>query len=282
MRSASSLSATLALGLVLGGCTAGSPTASSPSQQRRATTSTSTETSTDTSTRTSAPGTTAPTAPPSRMPSASPTHTPVPSRPPTRATPAAPTSYRVDVVPRGEHHPDDLVQDPSGALLYTDYTNGAISRLNADGSATVLHRGLPGPEGMVFLSDGTLVVAEEDANRLVAFAPGRSTPTVLAALPGTSVKATCHQGVDGIAWDPTTKTLVVPDPVTGTVYRISPDGAARPVLARGFVHPVGAAGGPDGSVYVADECAGGVWRLGRGGSRARVAEAVMPDDLAFD
>jgi sugar lactone lactonase YvrE len=216
------------------------------------------------------------------MPSASPTHTTAASPPPTSTTRATPAGYRVDVVHRAGDHPDDLVQDPSGALLYSDYTNGTISRLNPDGSSTVLHRGLPGPEGMVFLRDGTLVVAEEDANRLVAFAPGQSTPTVLATLPGTSVKATCHQGVDGIAWDATTTSLVVPDPVTGTVYRISPDGATRSVLARGFVHPVGAAVGPDGSVYVADECGGGVWRLGRGGSRARVAEAVMPDDLAFD
>jgi streptogramin lyase len=35
-------------------------------------------------------------------------------------------------------------------------------------------------------------------------------------------------------------------------------------------------------VYVAAECAGDVWRLRPGGSRARVARASMPDDLAFD
>ncbi|GAA2039182.1 hypothetical protein GCM10009740_34780 [Terrabacter terrae] len=186
------------------------------------------------------------------------------------------------MVRRGTDHPDDLALDAAGALLYSDYTSGTITRLNPDGSATVLHRGLPGPEGMVLLPDGTLVVAEQDANRLVEFKPGRSTPIVLAALPGTSVKATCHQGVDGIAWDPATTSLVVPDPVTGTVYRISADGTSRSVLARGFVRPVGAAVGPDGRVYVADECGGGVWRLGPGGSRVRVAEAVMPDDLAFD
>jgi glucose/arabinose dehydrogenase len=222
------------------------------------------------------------------MPSAGPTHTATPSRPASSArastSTSAPTpaSYRVQVVHRGADHPDDLVLDPSGALLYSDYAFGTISRLNADGSATVLHRGLPGPEGMVFLPDGSMVVAEEDANRLVEFRPGQSTPTVLAALPGTSVKATCHQGVDGIGWDATTSTLVVPDPVTGTIYRFSPDGGSRTVLASAFVHPVGAAVGPDGDVYVADECGGGVWRLGPGGSRVRAAEAAMPDDVAFD
>ncbi|GAA2161227.1 SMP-30/gluconolactonase/LRE family protein [Humibacillus xanthopallidus] len=186
------------------------------------------------------------------------------------------------MVHRGGDHPDDLVLDASGALLYSDYTNGTISRLNADGSGTVVHRGLDGPEGMVLLADGTLVVAEENTNRLLAFPAGQARPVVLTTLPGRPVKVTCHQGVDGIAWDATTLSLVVPDPVTGTIYRIAPDGSSRTVLARGFVHPVGAAVATDGSVYVADECGGDVWRLGAGGSRTRAARASMPDDVALD
>ncbi|WP_374969350.1 hypothetical protein [Terrabacter sp. BE26] len=270
MRRASSLAALLGLTLALAGCTA----AATPATQ--------TSRATATDAHSSTAGGVPPTSSPRRMPSRSPTHTTAPSRAPTSTSPRTPGSYRVDVFHRGADHPDDLVLDASGALLYSDYTNGTISRLAKDGSATVLHHGLPGPEGMVLLSDGTLVVAEEDANRLVEFRPGQSTPGVLADLPGASVRATCHQGVDGIAWDPASKSLVVPDPVTGTVYRVSTDGASRSVLARGFVHPVGAAVGPDGRVYVADECGGGVWRLGPGGSRVRVAEAVMPDDVAFD
>jgi sugar lactone lactonase YvrE len=196
--------------------------------------------------------------------------------------PLGPRSYRTEVVHRGTDHPDDLVLDASGALLYSDYTNGTISRLNADGSATVLHRGLDGPEGMVLLADGTLVVAEENTNRLLAFRPGHAGAVVLTTLPGHPLTITCHQGVDGIAWDATTSTLVVPDPVTGTIYRIAPDGRSRSVLARGFVHPVGAAVGPDGAVFVADECGGDVWRLGTGSARTRVARASMPDDVALD
>ena len=186
------------------------------------------------------------------------------------------------MVHRGADHPDDLVLDASGALLYSDYTNGTISRLNPDGSATVLHRGLDGPEGMVLLKDGTLVVAEENTNRVLAFPPGGGGPVVLTTLPGRPLKITCHEGVDGIAWDAKTSTLIVPDPVTGTIYRVAPDGSSRTVVARGFVHPVGAAVGTDGSVYVADECGGDVWRLGAGGARTRAARATMPDDVAFD
>ena len=55
---------------------------------------------------------------------------------------AAATTYRTDVVHRGADHPDDLVLDASGALLYSDYTNGTISRLNP---GWVRHRAAPRP-----------------------------------------------------------------------------------------------------------------------------------------
>ncbi len=183
---------------------------------------------------------------------------------------------------RGADLPDDLLLDDSGALLYSDYTNGTISRLDPGGTVAVLHRGIDGPEGMILLPDRTLVVAEENTNRLLAYAPGRDRPTVIVTLPGRPTTLTCHQGVDGIAWDPRTLSLVVPDPVTGTVYRVAPDGSSRTVLARGFVHPVGAAVAADGRVFVADECGGNVWRLARGGAHLEVATASMPDDVALD
>ncbi len=70
--------------------------------------------------------------------------------------------------------------------------------------------------------------------------------------------------------------------MTGTVYRISPDGSSRAVLARGFVHPVGAAVDSTGRVVVADELRR--WRVAprARGTRVRMASAVMPDDLVFD
>jgi sugar lactone lactonase YvrE len=195
-------------------------------------------------------------------PSPSSSRTPTPS-------PAGPATYRTTVAHRGTDHPDDLALDASGALLYSDYTDGTISRLAADGTVTVLHRGLDGPEGLVPLADGTLVVAEENTNRVLAYAPGATTPRVLRRLPGTPTTRTCHQGVDGIAWDPTSRTLVVPDPVTGAVYRLSTDGRTLTRISTGFVHPVGAVVDAQGSVYVADECGGDVWRLGPAGQRTR-------------
>ncbi|WP_344256657.1 SMP-30/gluconolactonase/LRE family protein [Terrabacter carboxydivorans] len=225
-------------------------------------------------------------APSTSTPASSPTTTAAAPRPrasqPSTGSGPAPTAYRTAVVHHGADHPDDLVLDASGRLLYSDYTNGTISRLDPGGTATVIHRGLDGPEGMVLLADGTLVVAEENTNRVLAYASGASSPHVLTALPGTPVKVTCHEGVDGIAWDAGTHTLVVPDPVTGTIYRMQPDGSGRTRLSSGFAHPVGAAVGPDGAVYVADECGGDVWRLGAGGSHTRVARASMPDDVVLD
>lgn len=216
------------------------------------------------------------------VPGTAPTRTSAASRPTRTPSAGAPRSYRTSVAHRGSDHPDDLALDPTGALLYSDYTGGTITRLAPDGSTTVVHRGLDGPEGLVQLADGTLVVAEENTNRVLAFAPGRQAPRVLATLPGQPVKATCRGGVDGIAWDPATLTLVVPDPVTGTIYHLAPQGGSPTPIARGFVHPVGAAVDSHGRVYVADECGGDVWRLRPGGSRTRVARASMPDDLAFD
>src|SRR4051812_7444470 len=82
-----------------------------------------------------------------------------------------PVAYRPRVLHHGGDHPGDLVPDRAGSLLYSDYTNGTISRLNSEGTRAVLHRGIDGPEGMALLADGTLVVAEENTNRLLAFAP---------------------------------------------------------------------------------------------------------------
>lgn len=208
-----------------------------------------------------------------------------PATPPSSGTPPGgirPTAYTTTVVHHGSDHPDDLALDPTGALIYSDYTNGTISRLRPDGTAQVLHRGLDGPEGLVPLHDGTLIVAEENTNRVLAFATGASTPRVVLRLPGRPTTQTCHQGVDGIAWDARTSTLVVPDPVTGTIYRLTTDGRQLNRLATGFVHPVGAAVDAQGRIYVADECGGDVWRLEAGGRRTRVARAVMPDDVALD
>ena len=125
-------------------------------------------------------------------------------------------------------------------MLFSDEIDGTTSRLNADGSVTVLLVDRAGPEGLVVQPDGTIIFAEQDTNRIVSLAPGSTTPTVSRVLPETPSTAACKHGVDGIAFDPTTNTLIVPDSPTGDVYRMSLDGKTLTLLASGIVRPVGA------------------------------------------
>ena len=182
----------------------------------------------------------------------------------------------------GVGRPDDLVFDQQGRLLFSDEFNGTISRLNANGSVTVLLRDPAGPEGLVVLPDGTLIFAEQETNRIVSLAPGAKTPTVLRVLPGTPSNASCKHGVDGIALDPTTNTLIIPDSPIGNVYRMSLDGKVFTLLASGIVRPVGAGVDTQGNIYIADECSNAVWRISPAGKTTRLGGFGMPDDVVPD
>jgi sugar lactone lactonase YvrE len=204
----------------------------------------------------------------------------------TRAA-ATPTStptgrYTAHLLLHGSQRPDDLAFDLQGRLLFSDFYAGTVSRLNADGSVAVLLRGLAGPEGLVMLSDGTLIIAEQRTNRILSLAPAAASPTVIRDLPGMNSGATCKEGVDGIALDPTNTTLIVPDSPTGDVYRMSVDGRTLTKIASGVARPVGAVVDGQGNVYVADECGGAVVRITPAGGVTRIGGFGMPDDAAFD
>jgi len=204
--------------------------------------------------------------------------TPMPSTP----SGPAPTHYSTRTLLQGIGRPDDLAFDQQGHLLFSDFYNGTIGRINTDGSATMLLRGLAGPEGMVVLPDSTLIIAEQSTHRILSLAAGASTPIVLRQVPGTPSKLRCKDGVDGVAYDPTTNTIIVPDSPTGDVYRMSIDGKTLTLLASGIVRPVGAMVDRQGNVYVADECGGAVWRIAVGGKTTRFGGFGMPDDVALD
>ena len=211
---------------------------------------------------------------PTVSPSLSPTLTTTPNMTPTRFT--------MHTVLSGVGRPDDLVFDPQGRLVFSDFYNGTIRRINNDGNVTTIMSGLPGPEGLVYLSNGTLIFAEQTPNRIVELTPGSTTPTLLRNLPGTPSGAACKDGVDGIGFDPITNTLIVPDSPTGDVYRMSLDGKTLQLIASGIVRPVGAAVDSQGNIYIADECGGAVWRITSGGKTTRIGGFGMPDDIAFD
>ncbi len=207
-----------------------------------------------------------------------PTSTPTP--PPTPGT--APVSYTAHTLLQGGHRPDDLAFDTQGRLLFSDFYNNTVSRLNADGSVTTLLSGINGPEGIVVLRDGTMIIAEQRTNRILSFSPGSQKATVLRQLPGTPSSASCKDGVDGIAFDPRTSTVIVPDSPIGNVYRMSLDGKTLTLLASGIVRPVGAYVDAQGTIYVADECGGAVWTITPGGKITRIGGFGMPDDVALD
>lgn len=218
---------------------------------------------------------------------------------PTRATTAAPTipattvptviptavtprSYTEHILLHSAWRPDDMAFDPQGRVLFSDVYNGIIGRLNGNGSVTVLLRDANGPEGIVALANGSLIFAEQFTNRIMMLAPGAHTPVVLRNLPGQPSKASCKDGVDGIAFDPITNTVIVPDSPTGNVYRLSLDGKTLTLLVSGIVRPVGATVDGSGDIYIADECGGAVWRIAPDGRTTRIGGFGMPDDVAFD
>jgi sugar lactone lactonase YvrE len=217
---------------------------------------------------------------PSRTATAMPTVSPTLS--PSSTSDMTPTHYTSHVLLSGVGRPDDLAFDRQGRLLFSDFFNGTISRLNMNGSVTVLLTGVAGPEGIVVLADGTMIIAEQRTNRILTLAPGAKSLTVLRTLPGTPTTAPCKDGVDNIVLDSTTNTLIVPDSPTGNVYRMSLDGRKLTLLASGIVRPVGAAVDAQGIIYVADECGGAVVRITRDGKITHIGGFGMPDDVAFD
>lgn len=214
--------------------------------------------------------------PSSTQSSGSPTVTPL-------STPStAPSHYTSHIVLQGVGRPDDLIFDQQGQLLFSDFYNGTIRRVNANGTTTILLSGLAGPEGMVVLPDGTLIISEQRPNRILTLAPGAHSPTVLRTLPGTPSTAHCKDGVDNIALDPTTNTLIVPDSPTGDVYRMSLDGKTLTPLASGIVRPVGAGVDAQGNIYIADECGHAIWRIAPNGMKTQLTGFGMPDDVLPD
>ncbi len=195
----------------------------------------------------------------------------------------APRHFTSRVILQGKGRPDDLGFTQAGnGLLFSDAINGTISSVTLDGRVTVLVSGLAGPEGLIVQPDQQLIIAEQNTNRILVLAPGAHTPTVLSTIPGEPSLANCKHGIDGIAWDAVTNTIIVPDSPTGDVYSLSLDGKSLKLLASGITRPVGAAVDAQGNIYVADECGGAVWRIAPDGTKTHIGDFGMPDDVVLD
>ena len=172
--------------------------------------------------------------------------------------------------------PDDLVLAPDGSIYISDVAEGTVKAYTPEGQLNVILSGLSSPEGMAFLPDGSMVVAEQGTNRLVRYDFQANTLLPFLDL----VNHTNNLGVDGIIFDGTN--LIVPDSPNGTVLEVSADGKTVRQLASGLVRPTGAWTEPDGSLLIADEYGNAVFRLHRDGALEKVADFSIPDDVIAD
>jgi sugar lactone lactonase YvrE len=172
--------------------------------------------------------------------------------------------------------PDDLVLAPDGSIYISDVRAGTIKQYTQDGRLNQILSGLSSPEGMAFLPDGSMVIAEQGTNRLVRndFASNTVSPFLDLA------NNTGQLGVDGIYWNGSE--LIVPDSPNGTVLAVSADGSSVRQIASGLARPTGAWAEADGNLLIADENGSAIIRLHPDGTLEPVTSVSVPDDVVAD
>ena len=205
---------------------------------------------------------------PRASPSPSSSEIPLPSCPASVA-PVGPES-----VFAGQPGVDDLAFDAEGRLLVSNTSGGTLWRWTPGGSLEQIAHGLDGPEGIVQLRDGRILVAEQGLDRVVVLDIGSQHTTTWRSFPN----RTANEGIDGLALDPRTGEVIVPDSPNGRVFRVSPDGAHAEQIATGLTRPAGAAVDGSGRVLVADE-GGALWVLGP--PARRMFTLPEPDDVVI-
>ncbi len=174
--------------------------------------------------------------------------------------------------------PDDLLLAPNGSIYISDVQDQTIKEYTQGGNLQTLISGLSEPEGMVVLPDGSLIIAEQGKNRLVHYDPTTKALSLFLAFRNT----TGQDGVDGIAYDSKTQTIIVPDSPNGTVLRVSLDGKTVSEIAHGFARPTGAWAEADGSILIVDENANSLSRIHPSGIVEKLADFPTPDDVIED
>jgi sugar lactone lactonase YvrE len=209
------------------------------------------------------------------------TLTPLPPAPTSttipKATPA-PLNLNPQIILLADNflEPDDLVLAPTGSIYISDVTQGTIKEYTPEGQLNLILSGLNAPEGMAFLPDGSMVIAEQGTNRLLRY--DFQSRTLLSFLD--LVNRTDRLGVDGIIFDGTN--LIIPDSPNGTVLEVSADAKTVRQLASGLARPTGAWVESTGDLLIADENGNAVFRLHRDGMLEKVADFSVPDDVVAD
>lgn len=172
--------------------------------------------------------------------------------------------------------PDDITTDPKGRLVWGDLASGTIKRLTGK-RVTSLASGLSVPEGILALSHGVLVVAEQGSDRIIRIGSRGAKEVLLQLQPVTG-----QEGVDGIGQDTRTGDLLIPDSPRGVVLRLNPKTLRTRVIATGLGRPVAAAEDSHGNVLVPDEHLGTLVVIGPHGRISHRGSFATPDDVAID
>jgi streptogramin lyase len=170
--------------------------------------------------------------------------------------------------------PDDITVDNSGRLVWGDLANDTVDRLQSRRVVTVA-RGISVPEGIVVLPNGSIVVAEQGADRVIRLNShgGFTVLYTLAPVAG-------QEGVDGIGRDPHSGDLLVPDSPRGTILRMNVRGGQARIVATHLGRPVAAAVDAHGNILAPDEHLGTVVVVTPRGRISYRGTLSTPDDVS--
>ena len=173
--------------------------------------------------------------------------------------------------------PDDVTVDHRGNIWVTALDAHLITELSASGRvlATVSDPG--GPEGIVELPDGRLVVADQQANALGVFNPGDARVSRLLNL----TNRTANAGVDGIYYDSANQRLLIPDSPNGDLLGYSLTTRTSTVLRRGLGRPVTATTDPAGNTYIGMENRPGVLVVSPTGATRSLGSFAQVDEVVY-
>jgi sugar lactone lactonase YvrE len=177
--------------------------------------------------------------------------------------------------------PDDLVLSPDSIIYLSDVVDGTVRQYGPDGSLKVFLSGLDEPEGMVFLPDGSLLIAEQGKNRIVRVDPVTKQRSTFLNLRN----KTGQLGIDGIALaleGSSPARVIIPDSPNGTILQASLDGQTVSQIAQGFSRPTSVWIEPNGNLLVADENSGTLSRLHPNRNVEVLAKYATPDDVVED
>lgn len=145
----------------------------------------------------------------------------------------------------------------------------AIAHPPVLGSSAVFAEGVPGPEGLAFANDGSLIVGTNDS-RLLRFAPD-GTSTVLAVLPDRPAGVTVAR--DG-------RILVAVFPL-GSVYSVDPATGTPTLVASGINSPNFIVQTRSGRILVSASAANTIVDVTDGTPVVRASGLTFPNGLAI-